>query len=367
MSVTFFCDPQVVSDLLAMCQGEGWLTPKTVQKTRILLEHGLHPEQALIGTGLMTPDQYGEVLTHMFDIPFTRRAILPRSTHRTPRLDAHWLVEQRAIMIDEDVSTLLVAFADPSDAKAIKAVASAVQAHGLELVPAVTLWSDIRPTCTPPLVAISSVRRQLQHRLDQACTSHLEIGSDAHAWHISHQSVQSLDADLISHPPASASALNLHLSHHRKQALAGWNISHHPTSHGAVLTLRRQEDQGTQTHPLDWSQAFEAFTQHANGVLIFVSSGQDLLRTRAEQQGWLREKEEAHWRTRPDLPAIYQVEEEEYQEEAVHAALSGRPVVAYQKTPDVRWAEPLQYARIPVSILERHAVPNGMAWTSRCL
>ncbi|MBP6945105.1 hypothetical protein KBD61_05305 [Patescibacteria group bacterium] len=367
MSATFFRDLHVVSDLLAVCQGEGWLTPKTVQKTRVLLEHGLHPEQALIGTGLMTPDQYGEALTHMFDIPFTRRVALPRSARRAPRLDADWLVEQRAVMIDEDVSTLLVAFADPSDAKAVKAVASAVQAHGLELVPAVTLWSDVRPAYTPPLATVSSIRRQLQNRLDHASTSHVEIGCDTHGWHVSHQSVQALDRDLITHSPASAPALAMHLLRHRERAFADWSISHSATSHGAVLTLKRQEDQAAQTHPLDWSQAFEVFTQHPEGMLIFVASGQDLVQARAEQQGWLLEKEEAHWRTQPDLPAVYQVEEEEYQEEAVHAALSGRPVVAYQKTPDVRWAEPLQYAHIPVSILQRHVVPNGMAWTSRSL
>ncbi len=367
MSATFFCDPHVVSDLLAVCQGEGWLTPKTAQKTRVLLEHGLHPEQVLIGTGLMTPDQYGEALTHIFDIPFIRRATLSRSTRRAPRLDADWLSAQRAVMMDEEVSTLLVAFADPSDTKAVKAVASAVQAHGLELVPAVTLWSDIRPAYTPPLAAISHVRRHLQYHLDQASTSHLEVGSDRHGWHLSHESIQALEPDLITHPPASAPALTLHLLRHGQQAFTDWKLSHHPTSHGAILTLKRQKDQAAQMHPLDWSQTLEMFTRHPQGVLVFVASGQDVLQVQAEQRGWLHQEEGAHWRTQPGLPAIYQVEEKESQEEALHAALSGRPVVAYQKTSDVRWAEPLQYAHIPVSILERHVVPNGMAWTSRSL
>ncbi len=367
MSATFFRDPSVVSDLLAVCQGEGWLTSKTVQKTRVLLEHGLHPEQALIGTGLITPDQYGEALTHVFDIPYTRRVTLPRSTRRAPRLDINWLSQQRAIIIDEDRSALLVAFADPSDTRAVKAVANAVQAHGLELVPVVTLWSDIRPAYTPPLAAVSSVRRQLRHHLDEASTSHLEIGSDTRGWHLFHQGVQSLDAGLITHPPASASALTLHLLRHQGQSFADWNISHEPTSHGAVLALRRPGDHVKERHPLNWSQAFEGFIRHPEGVLIVVSSEQDFLQARAEQQGWLREKKEAHWRTQPDLPAIYPVDEEQGQEEAVHAALSGRPVVAYQKNPDMHWAKQLQYAHIPVSILERHRVPNGMAWTSRSL
>lgn len=367
MSATFFCDPHVASDLLAVCQGEGWITPKTVQKTRILLEHGLHPEQALIGTGLVTPDQYGEALTHLFDIPFARPAARVRFAGRFPRLDGDWLAEQRAVILDQDISTLFVAFADPSNIKAIKAVTSAVQGYGLKLVPAVTLWSDIRPRKRPPVASVSSIRRHLLDRLDRAATSHLEIGADADGWHISHQSIQFLDKDLLPHPHASAPALAVHVLHQQDPSFSDWNMSLHATSYGAALTLKRQENNAIHTHPLDWSQAFEVFSQHPKGVLIFVSSEQDLLQARAKQRGWLPENNEGHWRTQPELPAIYRVEEEEDQEEAVHASLSGRPVVAYQKTSDLSWAKPLQYAGIPVSVLERHVVPNGMAWTSRSL
>lgn len=367
MSATFFCDPHVASDLLAVCQGEGWITPKTVQKTRILLEHGLHPEQALIGTGLVTPDQYGEALTHLFDIPFARPAARSKFVGSLPRLDRDWLVKQRAVMLDQDVSTLLVAFADPSDVKAMKAVTSAVQAHGLRLVPAVTLWSDIRPTKEPLSATMRSIRRQLQHHLDHAATSHVEMGADANGWHVSHESVQCLDKDLIPHPPSSSSALTLHLLRQKESSFSDWSIVLHPTSHGAVLSLKRQAKNASQAHPLEWSQIFEAFTQHPEGVLVFVSSGVDLLQTQAEQYGWLQKKEAVHWRTQPNIPAIYCAEEEAEQEEAMHAALSGRPVVAYQQTSDLRWIEPLQHALVPISVLERHAVPNGMAWTSRSL
>lgn len=365
MSTAFFRDPHVVADLLAVCQGEGWLNPKIVQKTRVLIEHGLHPEQALIGTGLLTPDQYGEALTHIFDVPFARPVSSPRRPARASRIDSVWLAGQRAAVIDESVTKLIVAFADPSDTNALNAVEHAVQAHGWELVPAVTLWSDIRSTQGVPLSTVGSARRHLQHALEQASTSRIEIGNDAHGWHVTHDSVQSLERGVIKVASTSAPALTLHLQRHAEQRESNWNLSHHATSHGSILVLQREERNVSQMHPLKWSQAFQEFTQTPRGMLVFVTPVSDI-QPKREEYGWLEEGE-AHWRTHAHMPAVYQVEAEDGQEEAVHAALSGRPVVAHQKTADLGWLEPLQHANIPVSVLERHAVPNGMAWTSRSL
>ncbi len=365
MSTAFFRDPHVVADLLAVCQGEGWLNPKVVQKTRVLIEHGLHPEQALIGTALLTPDQYGEALTHIFDVPFARPVSSSRRSSRPTRIDIAWLATQRATIIDEGVAKLIVAFADPSDTDALKAVEHVVQAHGWELVPAVTLWSDIRPSQGVPLSTVGTARRQLEQTLEQASTSHIEMGNDAHGWHVTHESVQSLDGNVIKAASTSAPALLLHLHRHAQQSKSDWNLSHHRTSHGSILVLHREGNAVLESHPLRWSNILQAFTQSPQGMLVFVASTADVQAQREEYR-WLEEGE-AHWRTHTQVPALYQVEEEDAQEEAVHAALSGRPVVAHQKTADLRWLKPLQHAHIPVSILERHAVPNGMAWTSRSL
>ncbi|MDQ5919814.1 MAG: hypothetical protein QG668_541, partial [Patescibacteria group bacterium] len=47
-----------VKRLLEAAYTRGWLTSDAREKSVFLLEQGLHPEQVLIGTGLLTPSRY---------------------------------------------------------------------------------------------------------------------------------------------------------------------------------------------------------------------------------------------------------------------------------------------------------------------
>ena len=57
------------SDLLDACQARQWLTAETARKAAWLLESGLHPEQVLLGTGLITLDQFGELVNEGLVVP----------------------------------------------------------------------------------------------------------------------------------------------------------------------------------------------------------------------------------------------------------------------------------------------------------
>ncbi len=364
MSSSFFHDPQVVSDLLAICQGEGWIVPKAREKARILIEHGVHPEQALIGSGLISPDQYGEALTQLFDIPFVRVSPSTSSALRGASvLNKQDLAQQGAQIIDQEGKTLLVAFTDPSDATVIKQVAEMAQSHGLQLVPAVMLWSDMRlkQSSPSPAVSIGSVRRRLYQALDEASASQIEIGTHGDGWQVSHRSVESLPRvwqDLL---PSASAALALHLHRHKRPS---WEIRHARTSHGSSVELIRTGVMEVHKHPLNWSTLFSSFLQKPSGMLIFINAHQEA-EDYAKRHDWGVLDEEAYWRHDPAQPYLYSVDTAEQRELATHAVLSGRPVVARQSDAGVDWLEALATTRIPISIIEQHRVPEGMAWTAR--
>ncbi len=50
----------------------GWLLRATEQKARFLIEQGLHPEQVLLGTGLLTLSQYAELVKAVFGLTLER-------------------------------------------------------------------------------------------------------------------------------------------------------------------------------------------------------------------------------------------------------------------------------------------------------
>ena len=158
-------------------------------------------------------------------------------------------------------------------------------------------------------------------------------------------------------------ALALHLGRYAKQDIPDWRVESQPTSEGTRLRLTRTAPLPPETHPLDWSQAFQSFVEGKSGVCVLIRSGEEEGRRR-QQHGWMEKDLWRHWREQPKMVHVYPGRTEEEREEIVHAALSGRPVVVTQAHADVAWLKPVASLRIPLYILERHVVPQGMAWTA---
>lgn len=361
MSTSFFHDATVVSDLLAVCQGEGWLSPTVRPKVQIMIEHGLHPEQALIGTGLVSPEQYGEALSQLFEVPFVRKT--EGAARHVDVLNGATLNKARAFVADRDPSSALVAFADPSHPEALQMIDRALQRMGIALVPAVALWSELQSTNLTPQRAVASLRRQLEHALAQSSATQFEVGSSENDWHTHHEGLHVHDRSWQEHHPAAAgSALVAHLTYHTP---TDWQVREVQTSQGSLMQLQRETVHTHEAHPLNWSQAMQIFASTGKGVCVVVradKSTEKLLHRR-----WPKAVAGAHWRASLNQPHVYHAQEADEREEALHAALSGRPVLVLQPDEQVGWLQGLRPLGIPVSCLTRTVLPEGAAWTAHTL
>ena len=359
MSTHAFHDPSVVSDLLTVCQGEGWLSPTVQGKTQMMIEQGLHPEQALIGTGIVSIEQYGEALSRLFDVPCVRKTAA--STRHASLIDEQTLTRARAFVTDRDPSSALEAFADPSDPQALQIVDQALQKKGVSLVPAVTLWSDLRMQHATSLPSAASLRRSLEHTLAQSGTSIFELGHVDSGWYTQHQSLSGHDATWQhAHVSTTVPALAMHLGKH---ALRGWRMEATATSHGTMLRLEREAPHAQGIHPLDWSQPMQRLMNEGQSVLVIIhadKAAEALLFDRFPQA-----EAGIQWRSSAKQPHVYRAQREEQQEEVLHAALSGRSAIILQQNNDLEWAQSMRSLGIPVSCLERCPTPEGTAWISR--
>lgn len=358
MSTYAFHDPSVVSDLLTVCQGEGWLSHAVQAKVQIMMEQGLHPEQALIGTGIVSIEQYGEALSRVFDVPFVRKTAA--SVRHASLIDEQTLARAHAFVADRDPSSALVAFADPSDPQALHIVDQALQKKGISLVPAATLWSDLRPQHTTPPPSVASLRRSLEHSLSQSGASVFEIGHIDSGWHTHHEGLFEHDAVWQrTHGSTATPALAMHLTKH---PLHGWQLEATTTSHGTMVRLERGEPHAQGAHPLDWSQSMQRLVKEGQGVLVIIHADkatEALLSHRFPQA-----EAGAQWRSSAQ-PHVYRMRREDQQEEVLHAILSGRSAVVLQQNDDLEWVRSMPSLGVSVSCLERCGTLEGTAWMSR--
>jgi hypothetical protein len=353
-----FHDPSVVADLLTVCQGEGWMSPAVQAKTQIMMEQGLHPEQVFIGTGIVSTEQYGEALSRLFDVPFVRKT--PAAARHTSLIDEQTLARARAFVADRDPSSALVAFADPSDTEALQTIDQALQKKGISLVPAVTLWSDLRTQHATKPHSAASLRRNLEHSLARSGTSTLELGHVDAGWYVHHQGLSEHDtAWQRTHASTATPALAVHL---KANPLVGWRVQSTPTTHGTMMRFEREEPHALGVHPLDWSQSVQRLMSEGQGVLVIIHADkavESLLANRFPQA-----EIGTHWRTSMQQPHVYRVRGEEEREEVLHAVLSGRSALILQQNNDVEWLRVAPVLGIRISRLERCATPEGAAWIS---
>ncbi len=337
MLTSFFHDPHVVSDLLALCQTEGFVSPRVRCKVEIMVAHGLHPEQALIGTGLLSPEQYGEALSHLFDLPFVRKQDTPDRSIGV--LDLETLSRVNAFVVDRDPTSALVAFCDPSSPEALRMVDGALEHLQMTLVPAVTLWSDVRKKQTRASASAGTLRRRLETTLS---TSGIAL----------------VDGEKM-HARSVTSSLMLQL---RRKMPEGWNGKTVSTSHGHMIEWNPTSPYVPGAHPLEWSDAMRRFGQAKGGVQVVIRPDDSAKKMLTDR--WPQAEPGTHRQAGDESPCLYHIEHEHEQEEALHAALMGRTICVIQSQEEMAWLRPLSEVGIPVTCFRRHLLPEGAAWTS---
>lgn len=358
MSTTFFADPGVVTDLLAVCRAEGLLNAKTEKKVHTLLDQGLHPEQALIGTGLVPVNRYGEVVEQVFGVPFIR--ISRSSGVSNTLIDPELLSKSRAVLVEHRPKAAIVAFADPSDKSAVDFVQRGLREKDVALTLAVTLWSDLRSRGAASH-SIGSRRRFLQRAWDRSGVHAFELshglGRDVHV-HAEARDIPSFSLD-----SSHLSALALHLDRKQRGMSFDWDVNSTYLSHGVVLSGRRRRESFSSHHPLGWSKAFTMFFKQPRGVLVCV--GMDAL-----LKGFFRTQpisfaDAFSSRRAGSRPVMYDLARAD-QEEVLHAVVAGRPILLVSSMVPV-WLSKVASIGLPVHVLERHVVPSGMSWSSYSL
>jgi hypothetical protein len=334
--------PSFVPALLATGVKNGWITPSLAAKASALVELGLHPEQALLGTGLLSVDQYGELLSGMMELPFQR--VAPRQ--------ASFLADPNrfAVVTLAGNEGLVFGFFDPTDRAARAAAERTAEQEGVPFLGKAVLWSDVRPSSSSRRSA-GSMWRSLRVAADRAQAFHLRLQPALRrvdALHGFHLSAPRLDQ----YSTAAFPALRARLL--RRSESHGWRLDASPLG----LTLVRHED-ADGAHPTGWTQAWSAFRAHPEGVLLLVDpdpfAAQALVSNWPQVQGVPSRRE-------TDAVSWTDARTDEGKEWVLQAALRDEPVVAISDS--AAWLTPVTSAGVPVRVLEATHTSRGTAWSA---
>lgn len=355
-----FSDPGIVSDLLRLCVAEGWIAPRIKEKVRVLVDHGLHPEQALLGTGLLNVDQYGEGLSRVSGLPFVR--VAQSSSPSLPVwLNTSVCLQARAKVVEMGDGVLSVALADPTDAKARASLRQVAASLGVSIRWFVTLWSDVRPPSSRSAGTVASLRRRCMARLRETHASYAELVDGGVEWYFSHDQIGKAKPSWLSdYPSTSLSALSLHVKRHTFEG--EWSVDSGRTAHGMSLRWNASSSSHLHPHPLRWAQSWSNLRLQGGIALVFGVS-ESFMKMLAEQEGWKWAHASDPWRESPHIPHIYRLDSLPEQEEACHAALSGRAVILLSPSvPSPSWLDHVRQLEVPISKVQRLSVPEGTAW-----
>lgn len=346
---------ELVQRLIGTCQSQGWLSASAAERASSLCRQGLHPEQALLGTRLVNEDRYGEALSHVYGLPFIRvmaepaervRDLLPEPLQR----------EAMAMPLALDQKELAVGYAEPSDAKQMKAIMRAGLEQGLRVKPFVILQSDWRLHRPSKPWADVTV-----DRLERAITSAADAGQVHGFWIHANDRLANVFLGHTDHtlpsfafPRAFLPALRLRLE--RRSVRSPWVVERTLNGLDQAVHVVRRESYEDAPHPTEWMDGWRAFLKQPIGMFVVVRPDAFIRRQITER---FADGEADDTRRRP---CWIDARDERGRELALHAALLGRTTVAFAKTDDAWWREVAQ-AGIPVRVLAATHLPRQVAWS----
>ncbi len=315
---------------------QGVLLRQALPRVRSLVNHGLSLEQALVGTRLLSPETYGDLLAQIVGVPFVRPNPL-QLTVDIPR-SVRWHVLE-AWPVSRHASSLVVAFTHPEPIR-LNAMRVWLKSQQYDLEPRVMLRSDwLR--YTPPTSRTASVRF-LAHRVAQDAqqTVHLQTTVDGGlVW---------IDAEQATHPSWTASrgrSSGLAFALERRLRRNGWKTTITRTPFGHDLFAERTTNE-QEFHPTVWPSAIQTFLKQPIGLIELIRPDH-ALRIAVE-----------HACRSP----LLSVDDPMTYEQAAHRALAGESVAVQTMHASNDWPM-LRAAGIPIHVIEGMAHPEGRSWS----
>lgn len=319
----------------------GWLLRSVQEKMKFLLERGLHIEQVLLGTGVISVSQYIEVIKDVFGITL-ERLDQDRFTHAASDEDLPAGIEAAT---DEEGKTFILA----SD---LWTQTGASWLKGKQNVIPV-LRSDVlrwMRTSEPVDFAVStwwealSVHKATEVRLAlEQGMGEVWIGADAKP------------APDLALAPEEVPALQTWFEAGYPQG--EWSSTRHAGVESDVLELVHLKN----AHPLAQLSSWKKFLDKPNGIMVCIAPDAWLER---ELAYLLQVHDHAELMASTRLVQVHPQNPQE-REVAWHAALAGASLCWIEDAPDeYDWMRALAQAGIPVQIVRSRHTSHGTAWES---
>lgn len=343
--------------VLEVCHSRRLLSPIAESRVRHLCQRGLSLEQALVGTGLLAAEQYGDVLSQLTGLPFAGE--LTRNEVGEELLAEEMRRAHRLHPLFQEGQDLSVGFADPESAESIGEVRRLLRKAGINLRAFVILqgeWQHLYPSSESSVFRLGTwIRERLRSERAQSAST-LTFVHQSSALHLFYDGQKESDVmQEIPFPEAIFPALRLYIQ--RVQHQGEWSLDAQASTHEMVRMIRQP---GMSIHhalhvmqDLDTGDA-------STPSLSFIIDGdhyaqQYLAQTRSAdlwQSSWYAQ------------PATFSEAEE-----VMHAVLSGSSGVAlvssslFDETLSLWHA--LHEAGIPLRVIRVHRLTSGdMAWES---
>ncbi len=318
----------------------GWLLRATEQKARFLLEQGLHTEQVLLGTGLLTLSQYAELVEERFQV-------------RLGRLDQdRWSARAIADAVPEGIAAVT-----SEDGETAWLVSDAWE-------PAVAAW---RKTVTEPMHAV--FHSDLLRWRRRVGPTDFAVSAWWRAW----QAQGATEARICLERgtghvwvgPDAEAVPGLSVSKEELPALQAWFEAGYPSQDGRVKRLPGVESDLLQVvlheapHPLARLVGWQAYLKEPRGILLCLAP-----------DAWL----EARLTPVPEVSGGHELfteaelrrihpRDERAREAAAQAALAGIAFCWVEDAPqETAWIRPLAQAGVPITVVRRRETLHGSAW-----
>lgn len=341
--------------MLAMALQRGWLTPLAAKRVESLIAEGLHPEQVLVGTGLLSRDRYAECLSEASGLPFVDAVdALPWDGVVSDKAVLELLKRAKMLLFQKEEKQLTVGSANP-EFEVVEAARQALADLSFELNAFCIFeaeWRRANPVSMSRQSFAETIHRLM--RLIQQTTGDVftvfESGEGVHAHEAAYPSEK--QGVLVARLPWIRVSSMLE----RRLPRIGWVVEERVPYAPRALVLRRVTV-GSQAHPMDWPSRIQEFLRKPMGVLVFVDGDAELRRKfrfpfeQAVSDKAGHQAQDTIWIEAEHAPE---------REQALQFAIMGKPMVIFTKR--LQWLNPLRELRIPLSIVHAHLTPQGRAW-----
>ncbi len=330
-------DPFSERVLAAMRAGHALGVVET-DRARSLVRSGLTLEQSVVGLGLVDGQTFGEYLGHAAGLPYVHQP-----TPLVGDFDCEPLNQSEAMPFAQEGASIHVAFHQPIHSVLIEA-REALTANDQTLIPYVTTTSSFWSTRAEKRERTTGVLARIAMALRRARSRHARIVDQDGAGRAMVDGIRLIPLRMESTwMPAVAYRLK------RLGPFSGWqsDVSHRGFT--GALHLSRVASDTSDDHPMDWSSLEPYFRERPVGLTIIISGDPSFVRETFQQYQGRTET----------VPADTQDE----QEQALHAALSGKAVTAWTMDRSAWW-HPATAAGLRVRVLSAVPTTYGWAWSS---